>query len=238
MKAIGIRQAFDISVTLAMGVAAVLLIWRTVAMPRAQPPQAQRPPVQDVESERLVTSIADIPVKGSPAAPIVLIEFSDFECPFCKKHADQTFDRIDRELVASGKVRYAFRNLPLEMHKHAMPAALAAECAGVQGKFFEMRQHLFAHQPELAQAVWLRDSSSLGLNESRFEECVRTARGERVREDIAEAARLGAKATPTFLVGLAEAGGVRLLRRVEGAQAFDVFRDVVDQVAAIRLGTR
>lgn len=226
-----LRQAFDLLVTLVMGVAAVLIIWRTVATPQAQPPQAQRPPVQDVESEQLVTSIADIPVRGNPSAPVVLIEFSDFECPFCKKHDDETFDRIDRDLVATGKIRYAFRHLPLEMHKHAYPAAQAAECARIQGRFWEMRRHLFAHQAELGQAMWFRDAGSLGLNERLFHECVRAPHVQRLRADQAEAARVGARATPTFVVGFSQdKASVKVLRRLEGAQSFDVFRDVIDKM--------
>jgi protein-disulfide isomerase len=233
MRAIRFRQVFDFLVTVVMGVAAVLIIWRTVATPRAQPLRAQRPPVQDLESQQLVTSIADIPVRGDPAAPVVLIEFSDFECPFCKKHSDDTFDRIDKELVATGKMRYAFRNLPLEMHKHAIPAAQAAECAGAQGKFWEMRRRLFARQSELAQAVWLGETANLDLDENSFQQCISAASVDRVQSDQAEAARLGAKATPTFFVGRVDGRGVvRVLNKIEGARPFEVYRKVVEDVSS------
>lgn len=231
LRAARIRQIVDLAVTLAMGLAAGLIIWRTLAAPVIPPAQARPPVVEDVTSAGLVTDIANRPVKGDPAARVVMIEFADFECPFCKKHVEDTLDRIHQELVATGKVQYGFRHLPLEMHRSAIPAAQAAECAAGQGKFWEMHRYLFGHQSELAQGPWLRSADELGLSDAAFQACLRGTTSARIREDLAEAARVGAKATPTFLIGRRnEDREVRVIRKIQGAQPFEVYEAAVNEV--------
>src|SRR5689334_12321708 len=92
------------------------------------------------------------PFKGSPAARVAIVEYSDFQCPYCGEYAREIFPRLDSNYIKSGKVRYYFRDLPLASHTFALGAAQAARCAGEQGKFWEMHDHLFANQTALAPA--------------------------------------------------------------------------------------
>jgi protein-disulfide isomerase len=233
MPAGRVRQVVDLVVTLAMGVAAILIIWQAPGARSSTGPQTRPPAVQDVTSSNLVTNVVNTPVKGNANARVVIIEFSDFECPFCRKYFQDTFAQVDRQLIAQGKVQYAFRNFPLQNHSHAMSAAQAAVCASIQGKFWEMRRLLFERQPELNQGFWRKEAGVLGLNEALFERCLGDREVKRVGDDVAEASRLGAQVTPTFLVGLrGDSGLVRVMRKVEGAQPFGLFEGVVKEVLA------
>jgi protein-disulfide isomerase len=119
-------------------------------------------PARDVED--VVFDLAGRPAKGASGARVILIEFSDFECPYCGRHFRQTLPRIDREYVQTGKVRYVFRHFPLEsLHKEAFKAAEAALCAGDQQKFWEMHDRLFAHQDALATGKLPGHAAALGL---------------------------------------------------------------------------
>lgn len=96
-------------------------------------PRQPPPPVQAIDT---VLDIGDAPVKGNKDAKLTLMEFSDYQCPFCKRHAESTLPEIDKAYITTGKVRYAFRDYPLEaIHKQAQKAAEAAHCAGDQGKY-------------------------------------------------------------------------------------------------------
>lgn len=228
-KASAVRQLFDFLVMLAMGVAAVIMIWRGVAAPppagaASTPP---KPAIEDISSSGLTTTLDDVVTRGDANAPVVLIEFADFECPFCRKYSQDTFARVDEELVASGKVRYGFRHFPLEkVHFNAMAAARAAECASAQDKFWDMRSQLFERQPEIGRAFWVPAAKDLGLQPARFEECLKASRDDRIRRDQEEANRLGVKVTPTFLIGIADGRTVRVIRKIEGAHPFNVFGEV------------
>ncbi len=107
-------------------------------------------PVSAAEALDAVVAVGDIATRGSKNAPLTMIEFSDYQCPFCKRHAEQTVPVLIKDYVAAGKVRYAFRDFPLAaIHPLATKAAEAARCAGDQGKYWEMHDRLFARQDEL-----------------------------------------------------------------------------------------
>jgi protein-disulfide isomerase len=161
----------------------------------------------------------------------VLIEYSDFECPFCARHASETFDLIQREFVVSGRVQYVFRNYPIEeLHASAMKAAQAAACAHDQGKFTELRSHLFERRRMLAQLDWTQTASTLGLNASQFDRCLTQAQDADIRAEKQEGARLGVSSTPTFLVGtLGENHQVAIEARLRGAAPYSVFREYIER---------
>ena len=233
-----LKQLLDAVVTLAMGVAAAIMIWRGVGPPSGV--QATTPPpklaIEDVSSSQLTTTLEGTMSRGSADARIVLIEFADFECPFCRKYHQETFSKVEEELVASGKVRYVFRHFPLEqVHFNAVAAARAAECASEQDKFWEMRAQLFERQPEIGRAFWVPASREMGLQTARFEKCLQTAsRDDRIRRDQEEANRLGVKVTPTFLLGVSEGKVVRVFRKIEGARNLNVFTEAVEALASMR----
>jgi protein-disulfide isomerase len=181
-----------------------------------------------------LTTIANATTKGHPAAKLVIVEFSDFQCPACGHYARDTFGGLLREFVETGKVLYVFRNFPLEtIHPFAFKAAEAAECAREQGKYWEMHDRLFANQRALAQPDLVAHARALGLDETRFLACLAGGMTHKVRQDIAEGSRLGVRSTPTFLVGQTEAdGSIKIRGRITGAQPLSGFQAALERFMA------
>jgi Na+/H+ antiporter NhaA len=139
-------------------------------------------------------------IRGRPDAPVTLVEYGDFECPFCGR-ATGVVKELRRRF--GDDLRYVFRHLPLtDVHPHAEAAAHAAEAAAAQGRFWEMHDVLFAHQDELEPDDLLRHAAAAGLDVDRFAADVGAERyAQRVREDVESAEASGARGTPTFFVG-------------------------------------
>jgi protein-disulfide isomerase len=139
---------------------------------------------------------------GPADAPVTIIEFSDYQCPYCAHFALETFPGIRRAYVDTGKVRYAARDLPLPFHAFAVPAAVAARCAGEQGRFWEYRDELFRNQSQIGRAPYAELASQLGLDQEKFEACRAAGQQEAaVRADAAMARSHGISSTPSFVVG-------------------------------------
>src|SRR5207247_10400930 len=144
-------------------------------------------------------SSAHEPAMVCRAAKVAVIEYSDFQCPFCGRYAKETFPQITSDYVDTGKVRYVFHDLPLDFHKYAFKAAEAAHCAGDQGKFWEMHGLLFQNQAALAPEQLPAHAKGLGLNESAFSQCLESGKfAAQIRQDIAQAGTAGITGTPTF----------------------------------------
>ena len=196
--------------------------------------QAAGPP-PPVAPESLEMNISQSYAKGGAGSRVVLVEFSDFQCPFCARHAKQTLPQIEREYVDTGKVLYVMRNLPLEqIHPDAFRAAAAAECAGDQGKYWQMHEKLFGNQQALAAADLTRYAQETGVDAVKFKQCVDAdAHGAKIRQDLTEAQAAGITGTPTFFLGFAEGGGkVKVVRRIQGAQPYPVFKGAIDGLLA------
>lgn len=229
IKSQRLRTALDIFVTVAMGLAALVLLWRLLAAPR--PSEGRVEAVEDVRAANLSSEVtADLSTRGARTAPIVLVEFADFECPYCGRHARETFEQIDREFIATGKVLYAFRHLPLPNHRHAVAAARAAECAARQNKFWEMRKYLYANQASLADAIWLKPIAELDLDSTQLAACIASTDDSRIKADREVAYRLGVRSTPTFLVGKLAGAKFDIALRVNGSQPYSVFQRSLDQL--------
>ena len=218
------KSAVEVIANLALAAAAVALVWRLVLIPEGPRTGEARAAVEDVASKELLIGLSNTIRKGAASADVVLLEFSDYQCPFCGKYANETFAQVDKEFVATNRIQYAFHNYPLTGHSDAVPAAVAAECAGEQGKYWEMHDRLFAKQADLAKQVWLQIAPELNLETGAFEECLKGIKLDKVKADVAEASRVGVNSTPTFFIGkLMKDGQLRLLRRISGAQPFAVF---------------
>jgi protein-disulfide isomerase len=179
-------------------------------------------------------SLAGAVLRGDPTAPAVLIVFSDFQCPYCRAFAQQTFPKILKEYVAPGKLLVAFRFFPLSIHPFADPAARAALCAGEQNRFWEMHDQLF-QSPQLNDSVLIESASAVGLDLKALEACeAKPQTEEAVREDVRLASDLKAGATPTSFVGRRAASGVTVLSRILGAQPYVIFQEAIEK--AIRGG--
>ena len=161
---------------------------------------------------------------GKADAPLTMVEFTDLECPFCRRFHVETFDRIKRAYIDTGKLRYVSRDFPLPFHPQAEAAAKAARCAGEQNKFWEMRHAILMNNAKLAADSFTTFAQDLQLNTSAFAACVAdTARHTAaLQADRASASIAGVNGTPGFVLGRTRAGGVDGIRIV-GAQPFDVF---------------
>jgi protein-disulfide isomerase len=165
--------------------------------------------------------------RGKREARVALLEFSDFQCPYCIKFAQGILPEIDRTFLASGDVLLVFRHLPLDIHPLARKAAAAAECAGQQGHFWAMHDRLIQDDVELAGGKFNLSVQLIGLDVSRFDGCLNGPPSSRIQKDIDEARALGITSTPTFLAGELVNGHVKVRRRIAGAQPFPVFERVL-----------
>ena len=170
--------------------------------------------------------------KGSPAAKVVVIGYSDFKCPYCRTFARDTWPDIDRKYVDTGKIRFVFRNLPLDqLHPFARPLAQAGVCADRQGKFWAFHDLLFERQALLDTVELERAVKDAGLDSSKLQACLKSEAGRRVQDDEAAGRPLGVTGTPTFFVGIAQPDGKILLKqRLSGAQPLAQFQAAVDKL--------
>jgi protein-disulfide isomerase len=179
-------------------------------------------------------SIQDAPARGSATAKVAVVEYSDFQCPYCGKFARETFATIEERYITTGKIRYVFRNFPLdEAHPKAFKAAEAAECANQQGKFWEMHARLFDNQQALEPADLLAHGKAVALDEAAFQKCLSgTARGK-IKRDFNAGLKAGVDGTPTFLIGTIEKDGkVRVVKKLSGTQTTESFTSALDEVLA------
>ena len=185
----------------------------------------------------MTAPIADAPSRGSASAPVIMVEFSDYECPFCGRFVRDAYPSIDREFIQTGKVRHVFRAFPLEsIHKNAFKAHEAAMCAGDQGKYWEMHDRLFANPKALALDDLVGHARAAGLEMTRFNTCLSSGtKTARVRQDVDAGAKMGVQGTPLFLIGKPGPNGdVMVLKGISGAQPFSVFKQAIEEVAAAK----
>jgi len=158
------------------------------------------------------------PVRGPQDAKVTIVEFSDFQCPYCGR-VSPTLERLLKEYPED--VRLVYKHLPLSFHKGALPAAKAAVAAGRQGKFWQMHDELFQNQGDLSEAKFVELAGGLGLDVERFREDYRSAAvATEVAQDMNEARRLGVTGTPGFFVNG---------RFSSGAKPYESFKALVDQ---------
>ena len=172
--------------------------------------------------------------KGSANAPVTVYEMSDFQCPYCRRFAQETFPTLARSYLAAGKVRWVFINFPLtDIHRHAAAAAQLALCAGQQKGFWRMHDLLFQYQESWAPLkeagpFFLSLADSAGLSKQAMLACLEAPETLRaVQADAEGAARSGASSTPTFYIEGA---------LLEGALPLTVFRQVLDSVYQVKTG--
>jgi len=184
------------------------------------PQAAGRPEAPSLEERMknpVKVDVGSAPTRGPSGAPITIVEFSDFQCPFCKR-AVSTLEQLMKEY--DGKIRWAFRHHPLPFHSMALSAAKASLAANEQGKFWEMHDRLMENQANLSDETIRKIAKEIGLNMNKFEKAWNSDRFKpQIEEDIRFAEANGATGTPTFYIN-----GVI----VKGAQPIDSFRAVID----------
>jgi len=164
----------------------------------------------------------DDPFMGKKDAPVTIVEFSDYECPFCERFYQQTLPQIKSQYIDTGKVKFVYRDFPLGFHQQAEPAAIAANCAGVQDKYFEYHDKIFnsGGAAGKSSADYKKWAQELGLNLAKWEACLSDpAQKQEIQKDLADGSAAGVQGTPGFIIN----GKV-----ISGAQPFSVFQQVID----------
>jgi len=183
--------------------------------------RAPQKSIEDMIKNPVKMGVGKGPILGKEDAEITIVEFSDFQCPYCKRVVPTMKEVLKKN---EGKVRLSFRHNPLPFHKRAMPASKAALAAGEQGKFWEMHDELFNNQKDLSDANILKIAKGLGLNMSEFKKDFKGTKFDaQIQEDMKIAKANGATGTPSFFVN-----GVF----VRGARPAQYFQQVIDKIQA------
>ncbi len=197
---------------------------------------AQQAPSQQVRSQPsqpVKISLDNDPVRGDPNAPITIVEFSDFQCPFCARFHVQTLPLLLEEYIDSGKVNLVYRDFPIQsIHPNALPAAVAAECANEQGKYWEYHDTLFEKQNSWSRldsntviSTFSQYATDVGLEKQQFDSCLGSGKYlEEVQGDLRDGRDYDITGTPGFFIGNDEIGFVK----INGAQPFDSFQKIID----------
>ncbi len=176
-------------------------------------------PTQE-EGTDIAALMDDDSVKGDKNAPVTIVEWSDYECPYCVTFYKQTFGQIDKEYIETGKVKFVYRDFPLNFHKNAQKAAEAAECAGEQDKYYEMHDKLFEGGVSRGVSSFKQYAKDIGLDTSDFNECLDSGKmASEVRKDMSDGQKAGVRGTPAFIING---------QLVSGAQPFENFRKIID----------
>lgn len=195
------------------------------------PSTAQTPP--QAPSQPISVSLDDDPVKGDPNAPITIVEFSDFQCPFCARFHANTLPKIEQNYLSTGKINFVYRDFPIQsIHPNALPAALASECADDQGLFWEYHDKLFENQKgwqgldvQSGIDAFKGYAQDLDLNMDEFNSCLDSGKySAEVENDLQDGRDYGVTGTPGFFVGNEKIG----FTKITGAQPFSVFQKVLD----------
>ncbi|MEO6929353.1 MAG: thioredoxin domain-containing protein [Casimicrobiaceae bacterium] len=174
---------------------------------------AQAPePVSDKVTMAMPANAYEI---GKKDAPLVMVEYTDLQCPFCQQYHNNAFDQIKKNYVDTGKLLYVSRDYPLDFHPWARPAAIAARCAGDQGKFWELRNVLQANSDKLSKEMIAGHAKELNLDMKKFQACADSDfYTADINKQVAEGNAAGVSGTPSFVIGKVENGqldGVRLV---------------------------
>jgi protein-disulfide isomerase len=169
---------------------------------------------------------------GRADAPVTLVEFADYQCPFCKRFHNDAYAELKKHYIDTGKVRFVSRDLPLDFHPLALKAAEATRCAGDQGKYWELRDAVIANSAPPSDEVIEKAAEGLSLDLKDFQACLATGKyREEILKDAAEAAALQISGTPTFVLARSakdKLDGVRIV----GAQTFAAFQRVIEGLLA------
>ena len=174
--------------------------------------------------------IADLPVQGNRDAVVMLVEFTDYECPFCARHATTVAKELDKKYVISGKVKHVVVNNPLPIHSNARLLAAGAICAREQGVFWPMHDRIFSERPRTERDL-LSLFGGLSRDNTGFENCLMedSRIGVILERDVAKAQEFGLIGTPSFAIGKVDSVGVLSIKKfIKGAAPITVFEDVLN----------
>jgi protein-disulfide isomerase len=222
------RAVLDVTASVVM-IAAAAAILATVVRSSSMATPPTREPI-NLPTEPV--SLDAAPVLGDASAPVAMIVFSDFQCPFCLRFAEETLPGLVSRYVEPGYVQVAFRHLPLtSIHPQAQMAAEMSECARRQGQFWPAHDVLFGSAGRLQELTISELAANIGVDASAMAGCMGGDARGRVNADAAAAKSLGLSGTPTFIIGITQTGGaVRAEAVIRGAQPPEVFAAAFDEL--------
>jgi protein-disulfide isomerase len=206
-----------------MTASASAILWVSFPWKPEGPPVASRPD----QIPTAPVSIEDAPLRGNRDARIVIVEFSDFQCPFCALFSRDTLPLLEKRYVAPGTVQIAVRHFPLPIHPMARKAAEAAECAKQQNRFWEIHDTFFAEPHTLDSAPIGSNVATLGVDVVMFRSCLASGGSRAVDRDVAQGTSLAIRGTPTFLIGTRQDALIHVTKVLIGAQPFGAFESAL-----------
>jgi protein-disulfide isomerase len=178
----------------------------------------------------------DTPIRGENTAKVTLIEYFDYQCPFCASFSDETMPQVLTDYILNGRVKFIVRDFPLDSaHPHALQAAEAAHCANDQGKFWPMHDALMGNSDALDRPKLSVYAQDVGLDLASFDKCVDSGKYvAKIKESTAGGMKAGVDGTPTFFLGVTDASGQKIesLQRLEGAIPFSQLKEAIDKLLA------
>lgn len=200
------------------------------ARPVAAPQPAAPAPIDDKVSMAFPPGGFSV---GKENAPLVLVEYTDYQCPFCQRYHNDSFAQIKANFIDTGKIRYISRDFPLPMHENARRSATAARCAAEQGKFWELRHAMIVHADQLQADKLGGYAQSASMDVPKFQACVDSDKFRAaIDKDIAEGTAAGVNGTPSFVLGRIENGklqGVRMVGAMPYGQFEAKIQDMLNQ---------
>jgi protein-disulfide isomerase len=202
------------------------------ALEKMSTPAPAAQPQEPVSDKITMAMPANAYTIGKTDAPLVLIEYTDLQCPFCQQFHNTAYEQIKKNYIDTGKVLFLSRDFPLDFHPWARPAAIAARCAGDQGKFWELRNVLIANADKLSKEMIAQHASELKLDMKKFQSCADSDfYTADINKQVAEGTAAGVNGTPSFVIGKVENGqldGVRLV----GAMPYETFDTKIKELLA------
>lgn len=175
----------------------------------------------------------DIPthsLMGDKDAPVVIVEYTDYQCPYCARHSKNTLPLIKKKFVDTGKVQYAVGDYPLGFHSQAKAAAVAAQCAAKQGKFWKMHDQIFSNAAQVREGKFEQMAAELSLDTKQFSVCLNDKNNaELIDASVAKASGYGVTGTPKFFIGRLKDGVMVDVEVVGGASPIESFEAIVNK---------
>ena len=211
----------------ALGIGSTLVVQRLQEQRLPQPSQTQARPIPALTSPLLLKGE---PALGDASAPLTIVEFSDFECSYCRRFHEQVMPQLKSEYIDTGLVRFVHKDLPLPFHPHALPAAAAARCAGEQNRYWDLYAALFDQQNCLNCKGVLAIAAEEELNTAALQACMeRKSTVALINANRSEASLHNISATPTFVIGPTQSDGSLDGRVIEGALPWSTFKSTIDE---------
>lgn len=228
--------AILVSITILMH-GGIIKVGKVVTAPTTPPAQAPSQPAAAPAPANAKVSVDDDPVLGDKNAKVTLIEFSDYECPFCKRHFEQVYPSIKKDYIDTGKVKLVYRDYPLPFHDPmATFEASAANCAREQGgdsAYFKFHDEIFTKTKSngngLTKDQIYQIASDLGLNQASLKACADSEKyADEIKKDVTDGSSVGVSGTPSFFIGKSDQSGSITGQNIVGAQPYANFKAIID----------